>query len=311
MINYEFISDFRSNKHLNTELNQLIKKSCARSTLDDWMLKGNSDPNYQYFGLIDLKGTLIAVVGLIKTSMFFQKRKYSAIQVGNVFFRASNDFSPFEKQRIEHFLLEKVVSKFDTIVDMIYYYHNDESLPLLHDFGLTEFKQHKYYLELDDTPRKTRVVKRVNLDNNSELEELKAIIRHSYQVSRDSFDISSDSVIKIYNILKYYRLNVYKIPSLDVTAVFEIRKDVFKFIAAFSKREINLKEILNAVVPTGIKKVEFAFTPGNQLEGLKIEPHDETSYKETDLAASKLYVKAITVNLEPARVMFPLLSRQK
>jgi hypothetical protein len=154
-MNYEFVYDFKANKHLNAELNQLIKRSYSRSTLDDWMLKGHPDSNYQYFGLVDLKGTLIAAVGLIKTNMFFHNYKHSAIQIGNVFFRESANFSVFEKRDMEHFLLEKVVNKFNTIVDLIYYFHNDDQTePLLSDFGLEKFQEYKYYLDLPSGPRK-------------------------------------------------------------------------------------------------------------------------------------------------------------
>jgi len=311
-MDYEFINDFKSNKHLSLELNQLIKRNCARSTLDDWMLKGHSDQNYQYYGLVDLRGNLVAAVGLIKTSIYYRRQRYNAIQLGNVYFHEPNDFSPFDKSRIEHELLSRIVSKFDTIVDVIYYYHDQDNKPLLEDFGLTPFPEYNYYLELDPhQARRTSVIKRVTLDNANDYTELLATIKHSYQVSKNTFDISSDSIIKLYNILKYFRRSVYKIPSLEVTVVCEFRGNTCKIIAIFAKNEIDLTQIINAIVPQNMTRVEFGFTPCNPIPGLKCDVKAECKYETDNLTSSKLYVKAITLNLEASQVQFPVLSRQK
>jgi len=311
-MDYEFINDFKSNKHLNQELNQLIKRNCARSTLDDWMLKGHSDPNYQYYGLVDLKGNLVAVVGLIRTSLYYRRQRYNAIQLGNVYFHQPNDFSLFDKSRIEHELLSRIVSKFNTIVDVIYYYHDHDDRPLLADFGLAPFPEYNYYLELNpEASRNGAVVKRVNLDNATEHAELLATIKHSYQVSRNTFDISSDSIIKLFNILRYFRRSVYKIPSLEVTVVCEFRDTTCKILAIFAKNEVDLTKIINALVPKDFTRVEFGFTPCDALPGLKCDVKTESKYEVDNLTSSHLYVKAITLNLEASQVQFPVLSRQK
>ncbi|SYV96571.1 Uncharacterised protein [Mycoplasma putrefaciens] len=144
--------------------------------------------------------------------------------------------------------------------------------------------------------------------NNKELEFIKEQLFHT---ARDNslFSIKEDRNLQIYNLLKYYKNNVYYLPNLDAVVIFAINGHTFQLLGVYSKKEIDIKTLLEAVVPKGISLIEFYFVPNiknkfvvKELRKIMVGEEHHRSF---------LYIKENTTNLEISKFVFPLLNRLK
>ncbi|WP_026389268.1 hypothetical protein [[Acholeplasma] multilocale] len=302
MNSYELIFDYRQNKHYNNELLNLIKRN-NKSCFEDWMTKGHWEENYVPLSLINEKNDIITTLGVIKTNLYINQRKCNAIQLSRIIVKEG-----YEDQGVEQQLLKAIVNKYSNVSDIIYSFAEDEEQQLLLENNFTKVQEYVYFIPWNpQTEQEGTVIKKIDTDSVKDLEFLQEEIKHSTRIS-PAISTNGDSGVKMYNILKHYRRNVYFVPSMDATVVFTINNNVFTLVAVFSKSPIDVMDLLSILVPVGIERVEFGFIP--KCENLHIR---ELNLVETPegVIDSRLFINEITTRIAGARILFPLLSREK
>ncbi|ATZ18491.1 hypothetical protein ESOMN_v1c01060 [Williamsoniiplasma somnilux] len=298
---YELIFDYRDNKHHNNDFLNLIKKS-GKSCLEDWMTKGHWDENYVPFALINNKGEIVANIGAIKFSLFIEGVRYNAVQLGQVIIKDSH-----KDQNLEEELIALIVSKYENIVDVIFSYDPEISPYLIKNHGFMDAHEYKYFKDWDPNLEPSgNIIKKIDTDGSKELAYIQTEIKHSTRMSK-KIATSGDSQIKLFNILKYFRKNVYYIPSFEAIAVFSFTDGLFQLAGVYSKNNIEIDELLRVIVPLGINKIEFGFIP--YVSDLQKQPLKYNTGHMPKI--HRLAINAISAPIDFESVLFPMLSRIK
>ncbi|ATZ16121.1 hypothetical protein JN01_0479 [Entomoplasma freundtii] len=306
MADYEMIFDYRSNKHYGNELMTLIKKEAAKSSYESWISRSKWDENYIPFALVNENGDILANLGIVRLYVYANQVRYQAVQLIGLLV---ND--DYKNQGLDKLLIQKVLAKYDDLVDLIYSYDPLINNLLNDEVGFANIIDCRWCKNWSETSGPTSLIaKRIDTTSTKELRNLWANIKHSARLS-PTLSTSGDASIKIYNILKYFSRNVYYIPSKDVYVIFTIDKDVFKLIGVHSKCYIDWDELLKTIVPANIKKIEFGFMPPTSLGDVY---HHEASEPITNYGPElgSLMIKVISgeINTSP-NFFFPMLSRGK
>ncbi|WP_027063406.1 hypothetical protein [Mesoplasma seiffertii] len=305
MNSYELIYDFKENKHYNNELYNIIKKS-SKSYFEDWMLKGHWDENYYPMALINEKNDIVAAVCVIRLNLSINEVKCNAIQVGRIFIKDS-----YEHDQVDKKLLDLVVEKYSNVSDLIYSFSDSETDALFMNSEFQKVQEFIYYIPWNSSlDTEKTAIKKLDTDSIKDIEFIQDHIKHATKTP-SMIATNGDSSVKLYNILKFYRRNVYYISEIDAVVVFTINqaKKRFTLVAIYSSNKIDIMDILKILVPDGIERVEFMFIP-NLNCGVNIR---KLSFIETPEGnvPSYLYMKEITTALEGKKIFFPVLGRGK
>lgn len=307
MVKYELIFDYRDNKHYNNELINLIKKNIAKdhtkSSYELWMTKKKWDENYLPFALINEKGDIVCNIGVMKMNAIFDNKKYQVIQLIGKIVREG-----YEDADVDSQLVRMIIEKYENVVDAIYSYDESIKYLLKQEPGFEVLKEHIYIKPWNpERPNSGVIIRKVNTDSNKGLDFLHHEIKHSTRLSPVLWT-SGDASIKVYNILKYFRRNVYFIPSKNVVVIFIIEDDIFTLVSVYSKSSVNLRELLDILVPQGINKVVFAFAPEWDGDDLLIEEF-VPSFNLNSYNSHELVIKFISRPLYNGIICFPMLSK--
>lgn len=302
-MSYEFIFDYRENKHYNNDFLNLVKRLSGKGCLEDWMTKGHWDDNYIPFALVNQKGDVVANIGGVKLNVFIEGVKFSAIQLGQLLVRDG-----YEDENLAPILLKFITTKYENIVDLIFSYDPDLTPDLINKYNFQAATEFKYYKEWDPNHQPSGIIiKKIDTEGSKDLDLIQSEIKHSTRLSR-KLSTSGDSQIKLFNILKYFRKNVYWIPSLETIAIFSFTDGIFQLAGVYSKNAIDINELLDCIVPLGIYKIEFGFIP--DVTGICKE---HLNYSRRDLPAviNRIAIKIISAPIDLDNLLLPMLSRWK
>ncbi|WP_031542257.1 hypothetical protein [Mesoplasma photuris] len=301
MDNYELISDYHDNKHYNSELMSLVKRQ-AKGCFEEWMVKNQWIDNYIPASLVNDDNEIVITMGIIKTNLYIKEKQVKAYQFGEILYR---DGVPNES--LKEILFKKVIDKYSNIADIIFT-HSLEDRSVLLENGFKEFEEFIYFIPWNGEDSQVgSAVKKLDFDNFKDIEFLKTEIKYSTRHAR-LLSSNGDSEIKLYNVLRHYRRNVYYIPSLSTTVVFTISGNVFRLVAMFTKKDVDLMTLLKTIVPKEMKYIEFGFIPNlPSLYIKKMENYVTPSITQKNY----LLINEITTKLTDIKISFPIIARQK
>lgn len=308
MTDYELIFDYRSNKQYNNELLNLIKKESSKSSYESWISRSKWDDNYVPYGLINEQGNIVANVGVFKMKVFYNHVRHKAIQLIGLLVKPE-----YKDKDVGKILIEKVLDKYQNIVDIIYSYDEKINVYLHPDKGFLSVPNKRLYKQWNpDKKQEVLLARRIETNSPKELGTLLDVIKHS-TLKIVGFSTNGDSTIKLYNILKHFSRNVHFIPYKNIYVVFVIENNVFKLLAVFSSSPIIWEGLLEFIIPEGIEEIEFGFLPPECLLDVKsteIINHGNSAYSW--LYRKNIKLKIISGNFNsPEDLFFPLLSHGK
>ncbi|ATZ18338.1 hypothetical protein [Mesoplasma melaleucae] len=300
---YDIVFDHKDNKHFNQDLSNLIKRS-PNDNFEKWLFKDKQLENFSPITIVNQKNEIIAALGILKFDVFISGEKCSAVQVGNFFVKEA-----YQKENLEEILIEAAIYKYSNLVDILISYCGLKDEEILKKSGFERRQEYLFFLPWNNKEKmeSSKIVK-LDLSTAHDFELVKEALLHSSKQS-NILDTKGDSLVKFHNIQKYFEEDLWYIPSLETVVCFRIKDGVFDFIASFSPHNIDLPELLNIVVPNGIKRIDFGFMPDIK-EGVHITKTDSFIRTGLDMH-SCLYLKEVTTGLRDKKFMFPILSRQK
>ncbi|AVN60624.1 hypothetical protein CG007_03365 [Mesoplasma entomophilum] len=300
---YDIVFDHKDNKHFNQDLSNLIKRS-PNNNFEKWLFKDKQLENFSPITIVNEKNEIIAALGILKFDVFISGEKCSAVQVGNFFVKEA-----YLDENLEEILIEAAIYKYSNLVDILISYCGIKDEDILKKSGFERRQEYLFFLPWNNKKKSesSKIIK-LDLSVSHDFELVKEAILHSSKQS-SILDTKGDSLVKFHNIQKYFEDDLWYIPSLQTVVCFRVKNGIFDFIGSFSSHNIDLEELLNIIVPNGIKRVDFGFMPDIK-EGIHITKTE--SFIRTGMNLhSCLYLREVTTGLKDKKFMFPLLSRQK
>ncbi|EOA07180.1 Hypothetical protein MYEA_4430 [Mycoplasma yeatsii 13926] len=304
MNQYSLIFNYRDNKHYNLELNSIIKKR-GYQTYEDWILKNQIDLGFTPICAVNDRNGVLGVCGFLKNGITINKTSVNSVLITNQFVKSKAGNDDMVDQ-----MIKGVINKYERIVDLFYTFSNNENDQTLIRNGFKKAKEYTYFMQWDqNVESELAVVKKLSPENNAkDLEFIKDYLFHSAK-ENSLFSVKEDKDLQIYNLLKYYKNNIYYLANLDAIVMFSITGHTFQLMGLYSKNEINIKTLLENIVPKGISLIEFYFVPNiknkfvvKELRKIMVGEEHHRSF---------VYIRENTTNLEASKFIFPLLNRLK
>ncbi|KQL54405.1 hypothetical protein AN964_13465 [Heyndrickxia shackletonii] len=268
MNNITFIKDYKDNNKLRSSFNELAN-SVFGIRFEEWYQYGFWNERYIPYSFV-LDEKVIANVSINLLNFFINDEEKSAVQIGTVMTHPD-----FRNNGLSGELMRKVIKDYEKICDFMYLFANDSVLNYYPKFGFEMVKETQFYYDnYNSSPGRTPLKK---LDGNSHTD-----LHFIYEFAKDRVPVSQIfGSTNSHGILMFYcssvfRNNLYYLEEDNVIVVLHEEGDTVHIYDLIAKKKFCLETILNKIVPNGMKKVIFHFTPDdeNHLK-MKNKPYHE------------------------------------
>jgi GNAT superfamily N-acetyltransferase len=269
-----------------------LSKNIFGLSFEEWFQSGYWNEKYIPYTLFDEdKAIANASINIMAFSTFGEHKRY--IQVGTVMTDPN-----YRNKGLSRFLMKKILDDWNDKCDFIYLFANSTVLNFYPKMGFTQVKEYECIKNIKIL-RQSKF-KKLDMDVQANRDKLYDYARTTKIVGKLSMQENADLVMfYCITVLKDY---VYYSPSLNVIAIAKINDQQLHLLDVFSKDEINLDLIIDALSDETITSVLFGFTP-------KDCTHYEVRLIDETLKDEVLFIQNGKTRLfDENQIMFPLLS---
>ncbi len=286
---YELVIDYKNNKKLRGYLNNLTKETYGFD-FENWYQGGYWKDSYVPYSILD-GDRIVSNVSITIIDFIIDDIKRTYIQIGTVMTHEA-----YRGQGLNRALMEKVLKDWKGNCDMIYLFANDTVLDFYPKFGFSPIQEYQHTRDIVSTKSTTDSIQ-LDMTDTKNKELLHKEVKTSFHYSKISV-VDNTSLVMFYYI-SFTTQNVYYIKKYDAIVVATFHDTILHIHDIFSKKEIPVDAIIEAMSYKKIKKVVLGFTPKDT------EQYDESPLEPDD----KLFILDDKRELfKNARYRFPMLS---
>ncbi|WP_316780133.1 GNAT family N-acetyltransferase [Pedobacter antarcticus] len=263
---YEIVSAYRDNKRLRYSFNDLTQQT-YKFDFENWFNLGYWGENYIPYSLVkDDKIVANVSVNIIDFDIQGDRRQY--IQIGTVM--TDKDYRNLGLSR---FLMELVISEWESETDLIYLFANNTVLDFYPKFGFQSISEYEYTRSAPFR-RTDREVIQLDMSDAAARQTL-------YDMADKSVISAKLSMLNNANLVLFYctsfmRDQVFYVPDLHAIVIAEFETESCYLHDIFCREQISVDEIINSIVRSNTKKVVLGFAPAESsaydIEILTTEP---------------------------------------
>ena len=203
----------------------------------------------------------------------------------------------YRNQGLSKFLIEYILNEWKEKCDLIYLFANSTVLDFYPKLGFTRIKEYEFFKK---TKSKETNFKKLNMDVQIDREKLYDYARNTQVFGKLSMQENADLVM--FYCISIFKECVYYLEFLDVIAIAKVYHNQLHLLDVFSKKNVDLDDIINALCDNHIDSVLLGFTPKNCIS------YEAREINEV-LKDEVLFVQNSKTSLfDNNQLMFPLLS---
>lgn len=270
---FKIVKGYRDNKELRLSFNEMAKKNFSID-FEDWYQNGFWSDKYNPYS-IEFKGEIIANVSVNIMDFILNGEEVNLIQLGTVMTKEG-----YKNKGLIRVLMDEIDKDYKD-VDGIYLFANDSVLEFYPKFGFKKSYEYKCSKKVSIGEEKTVV--NISMDNKEDWNKFVEVMKES--IPYGAFEMNDNYGLIMFYLSKYMQDTVYYIENLETYVIAEIEDEELMIHNVFSKKEVDLDEIIKAF-GSEIKKVNLGFTPKSKdgYEVEKIKNEDTTLFiKGTDV----------------------------
>lgn len=254
---FKIVKGYRDNKELRLSFNEL-SKNVFSIDFEDWYQNGYWSDKYNPYS-IEFKGEIIANVSVNIMDFILNGEEVNLIQLGTVMKKEC-----YKNKGLIRVLMDEIDKDYKE-VDGIYLFANDSVLDFYSKFGFKKSYEYKCSKKVSIKTEKTVV--NLPMDNDKDWNKFVEVIKES--IPYGAFQMKDNYGLIMFYLSKYMQDTVYYIKDLETYVIAEIEGEELIIHNIFSKKEVELDEVIKAFV-SEIKKVNLRFSPKNK-EGYELE----------------------------------------
>ena len=287
---YIYRCNYKEDNALRNSFNTLTEKIYGFN-FKQWYEYGYWGDKYIPYSLLDGDKVVSNVsVNVIDFLILGEKKTY--IQIGTVM-----TDEEYRGQGLSRALMESVLKEWEDKCDLIYLFANDSVLDFYPKFGFEMCNEYEYSINRIKEGTSNKIIK-MDMDKKEDREFVYNTASNTMPLSKVSM-VSNPDLIMFYCIY-FMRDSIYYIQEEDTIVICDFNEEVLQIQDVFTKKEVNLDKIINAVMKEQTKKVVIGFTPKD------ISCYEKNLINEED---TTLFIKWGKDNIfKKAEIMFPLLS---
>lgn len=286
---YTMVNEFRENEGIREAFYDLPNKTFGVD-FKTWYEEGYWQEQYNPYCLMK-DGRVVSSVGVYSQKFLWNGEEKHLIQLGGVVTDKA-----YRGRGLSRYLIERIIAQYKNQCDAIFLFGNDCVVEFYPKFGFEKTKEHRVYTYIEKKHKHYEVRK---LDSayseDRKLVEQKANSAYKKEVLAVSQSV--DLVMLYWRLCKCVEL--YYIEELDTIAVASYSEGILELSDIYG--EVELDEVLQALVKEEKTKVIFEFTP-QIANGYEVEAYHE---KDTTLF---IYGEDFKKNFERQQLRFPVMS---
>ncbi|MCM1992173.1 GNAT family N-acetyltransferase [Oceanirhabdus seepicola] len=297
MKEYRFIKDYKSNDELRKSFSKLATETFGID-FEPWYKNGFWKENYVCYSLV-CDNEVVANASVNYLDVVIGEESIKAVQIGTVMTHDS-----LRRKGLARKLMEKILEDHRDKYELIYLFGDKDALEFYPKFGFetvheTDFsmKLNKEKFSLCDNQKNTNI-RKLNMDDEQDFDIILRLTENRKPVSK-TLSVVNDKYLLLFYFLYVFRDDIYYFEEEDIIVVYTVEEDTLQLFDIISQNEVNIERMLNKIVQTGMKCVEFQFTPDEKVGEIIKTNSTQQEYE--------LFVISRGVEL-PKEFVFPKLS---
>ncbi|WBW97802.1 GNAT family N-acetyltransferase [Oceanirhabdus sp. W0125-5] len=297
MKEYTFIKDYKKNDELRKSFSKLATETFGID-FEPWYKRGFWEENYVCYSLV-CDNEVVANASVNYLDVVVGQDTIKAVQIGTVMTHDS-----LRRKGLARKLMEKILDDHKEKYELIYLFGDKDALGFYSKFGFDNIKETEFSMKLDEEKFKVSEnknkhnMRKLNMDDKDDLNIIMRLTKDRKPVSK-VFSVVNDKYLLLFYFLYVYREHIYYFEEEDIIVVYTANEDTLQLVDIISQNEVNIEMVLNKIIDTNIKNVQFHFTPEDEI-GKVIKR--ESTQKEYEV-----FVMSRGVQL-PKEFIFPKLS---
>lgn len=288
---YQLISHYQDNEQLRLQLNELTQKTFG-FTFEKWYQKGYWKSKCIPYSLMDNQ-TIVTHITVSLMSFSLQGKVVHYAQLGTVL--VSEDYRHLGLAKA---LMNYVLAELESRCDGVFLYGNDRVVDFYPRFGFKEIKEYQAVMSVDE--RETTSIRRLKLDEETDLQLFKTILAFSQPISKVAM-IDNDELVLFYcecmSEMEFFS-NVLYLETMNTIVIAVYENQCLTIHDIFSSKPVDLKQIIRCLVTENTTKVKLSFTPLDE---------NDFNYELVDTHDNHLFVLSRKPMINQTK-MFPILS---
>lgn len=287
---YIYRCNYKDDSMSRNSFNSLTEKTYGFN-FKQWYEDGYWEDKYIPYSLLDGDKVVSNVsVNIMDFLILGEQKRY--VQIGTVM-----TDEEYRGQGLSRALMEVVLKEWEDKCDLIYLFANDSVLDFYPKFGFDVCNEYQYSINKIKED-KSEKIRKMSMDNYNDREIVYNMVCNTTSFSKVSMK-NNTSLIMFY-CTYFMKDSIYYIEDYDAVVICDFNEDVLYVQDVFATKEVNLDNIINAMMKEETKKVVLGFTPNN------ISSYEKSLVNEEN---TTLFVKMRKDNPFKTRdLMFPVLS---
>lgn len=263
MNEYELVSDYRHNKVLREQFNELAKVTFGID-FSVWYEKGYWNETYIPYSFID-NGEVIANASVYKMSVVINDLSYDAIQIGTVM-----TDKLYRNKGLAKRLMNHIIEEYKGSCDFMYLFANESVLDFYPKLGFVRIDESEYRLNVNNsnTQRETSTRPR-----KLSIDEDLAILEHfaTNRLTGHTLDVKNNKELLMFYFVLVFSEAIYYLEELETIVLMEQDEEILYVYDLISLKEQDMELVLSHFCLDSTKSVVLHFTPEKQIVGMDVQ----------------------------------------
>lgn len=276
MDNSKIINCYMDIEAYRNSFNELANNTFGLD-FEEWYQNGYLGDQYICYSYLHGE-EIIANVSVNKMSLIIDGQIKEVVQIGTVMTHPE-----YRNNGLSAKLMNHVIQEYENRCDLIYLFANDSVLEFYPKFGFEKIVENNYEMETKKIERKVVSIKRLDIKNKNDRENIKRLVKNRKPISEKLGIINDQWPLLVYCLYEYSK-DMYYLIEEDSIVIARRNDHTLHLYDIISPKPINIDDILEKVVREEDERVQFHFIPKtskyNVMSGIA-ERIDDTLFVRT------------------------------
>jgi len=247
----KIVKNYRNNKELRDSFNKLAEVTFGLN-FETWYQNGYWGDNYNPYSIV-VDGEVVSNVSVNRTDMLINGEVKHFIQLGTVM-----TYEKYRNQGYIRAIMKEIMNDYETVVDGMYLFANDNVCEFYPKFGFVKGKEFKHSITVHNSNQS--VLKKHIMDSREDWEQFERVMNNN--IFHGKMDMIANNELIMFYVTQFMKEDVYYHKESDTYIVVEIEEEKAVIHNVFSTT-IESLELVCKLLGKDISCISLGFTPLN------------------------------------------------
>ena len=253
-MNHEIVEINVADRELVYEYLNFIFQIFPGAKFLEWWERGFWGDQYKPFSILQ-SNKIISNVSASLMDVIISGEKYKAVQIGAV-----GTIPAYRNQGLSRILMDHVLKKYESEVDLFFLFANEHVLGFYPKFGFKPIPE-KIFLFESDIPKGEFSSRKLNLSNFDDYNLLQVLIKERQHIT-EVFGAENHSAITMWHIFNSYKNSLYYLSGEDSVIIKKEKKNEMHIRDIIYRKPFDVLPALSKIIESEtISRIYYYFPP--------------------------------------------------